>query len=57
MSVVTSDRFAKGMSFEQYVAYTATPENLQREDVWGSAPIDDMISGLSEPLVIVPPST
>ncbi|HYS92634.1 MAG TPA: hypothetical protein VEL48_04325 [Candidatus Acidoferrales bacterium] len=56
MSVVTSDRFAKGMSFEQYVAYTGTPENLQREDVRGSAAIDEMISGLYERLVVGPPS-
>jgi hypothetical protein len=29
--MVSADRFAKGMTFEQYVAYTATPENLERE--------------------------
>lgn len=56
MSVVTSDRFAKGMSFEQYVAYTGTPESLQREGVRGSAAIDEMISGLYERLVVGPPS-
>src|SRR3989449_5801952 len=33
-SVVTPERFARGMTFEQYVAYTATPENLARE-AWG----------------------
>ncbi|HUE96359.1 MAG TPA: thioredoxin family protein [Longimicrobiaceae bacterium] len=30
-SVVTSERFAKGMSFDQYVADVGTPENLGRE--------------------------
>ena len=30
-SVVTPDRFAKGMTFEQYLAFIATPENLKRE--------------------------
>jgi hypothetical protein len=29
--MVSADRFAKGMTFEQYVAWTATPENLARE--------------------------
>ena len=33
-SAVTPERFARGMTFEQYVAYTATPENLARE-AWG----------------------
>jgi hypothetical protein len=33
-SVVTPERFARGMTFEQYVAYTGTPENLARE-AWG----------------------
>ena len=33
-SVVTTERFARGMTFEQYVAYTGTPENLARE-AWG----------------------
>ena len=30
-SVVTSERFARGMTFEQYVTYTGSPENLARE--------------------------
>ena len=30
-SVVTPERFAQGMTFEQYVTYVGTPENLQRE--------------------------
>jgi hypothetical protein len=29
--VVTADRFAQGMTFDEYVAYLATPANLQRE--------------------------
>jgi Thioredoxin len=33
-SAVTPERFARGMTFEQYVAYTGTPENLARE-AWG----------------------
>jgi Thioredoxin len=31
MSVVTAERFAKGRTFEEYVKYIATPENLARE--------------------------
>jgi hypothetical protein len=30
-SVVTPERFATGMTFEQYVTYTGSPENLARE--------------------------
>jgi hypothetical protein len=30
-SVVTLQRFARGMTFEQYLAYIGTPENLARE--------------------------
>jgi hypothetical protein len=29
--VVTPERFASGMTFEQYLAYIGTPENLARE--------------------------
>ena len=29
-SVVTAERFAQGMTFDEYVRYTATPENLAR---------------------------
>jgi hypothetical protein len=29
--VVTAERFGQGMTFDEYVAYIATPENLQRE--------------------------
>jgi len=30
-SVVTPERFARGMTFERYVKYTGSPENLARE--------------------------
>jgi hypothetical protein len=33
-SLVTLERFARGMTFEEYVRYVATPENLARE-AWG----------------------
>ena len=34
MSVVTPERFARGMTFDEYVRYVGTPENLARE-AWG----------------------
>jgi len=36
-SVVTPERFAKGMTFEQYLRFIATPENLKREGTQGTA--------------------
>lgn len=33
-SVVTPERFARGMTFEEYVRYVGSPENLARE-AWG----------------------
>ena len=36
-SVVTPQRFASGMTFDEYVAYIGTPENLAREGSGGSA--------------------
>jgi hypothetical protein len=33
-SVVTPERFAKGMTFDEYVKFTGSPENLARE-AWG----------------------
>jgi hypothetical protein len=33
-TLVTPERFARGMTFEEYVRYTGTPENLARE-AWG----------------------
>lgn len=35
-SVVTPERFLKGMTFGQYVAYAGTPENLKREASGGA---------------------
>jgi Thioredoxin len=34
---VTPERFAQGLTFDQYVAYIGTPENLQREATGGAA--------------------
>lgn len=34
--MVNAERFAKGMTFEQYVRFAATPENLAREGSRGS---------------------
>ena len=31
-SVVTPERFASGMTFDQYVAYVGSPENLKRAE-------------------------
>ncbi len=36
-SVVTPERFAKGRTFDEYVRYVATPENLAREGSMGAA--------------------
>jgi len=36
-SVVTPERFAKGMTFDEYVRHVATPENLAREGSMGAA--------------------
>jgi len=36
-SVVTPQRFASGMTFDEYVAYIGTPENLAREATGGVA--------------------
>ncbi|MBI3456320.1 MAG: thioredoxin family protein [Candidatus Rokubacteria bacterium] len=35
-SVVTPERFATGMTFDQYAAYVGTPENLKREGSGGA---------------------
>ena len=44
-SVVTPERFAQGMTFEEYVAYTASPENLAREAGWWLGPVRQDLSG------------
>jgi hypothetical protein len=36
--VVTPERFASGMTFEQYMAFIGTPENLAREAGWWRGP-------------------
>ncbi len=36
-SVVTPERYAKGMTFPQYLAYIASPENLKREGTGGDS--------------------
>ena len=38
MSVVTPERFAKGMTFDEYVRYVGSPENLAREAFGSYAP-------------------
>jgi len=40
VSAVTAARFATGMTFEQYVAYVGTPENLKRESSMGGTRTD-----------------
>ena len=44
-TVVTPERFATGMTFEQYVAYVASPENLAREAFAGYHPDAGSIGG------------
>jgi hypothetical protein len=39
-SVVTPERYASGMTFDEYVSYVGTPENLQREATGGAARLD-----------------
>ena len=38
--VVTRERFQQGMTFDEYVSYVATPENLQREGSGGAPRVD-----------------
>ena len=45
-SVVTPARFTQSMTFEQYVTYISTPENLQREASWWLGPQRRDFSGL-----------
>ena len=44
--VVTAQRFAQGMTFDEYVAYTGTPENLAREAGWWLGTTRHDFSGL-----------
>ena len=50
MHAVTPERFAKGMTFEQYVRFIGTPENLAREgsSLAGSAPRRDWSAFMRE---------
>lgn len=45
-SAVTAERFAQGMTFEEYVEYVGTPENLAREAGWWLGPQRRDFSGL-----------
>jgi hypothetical protein len=45
-SVVTAERLAKGMTFEEYVKYVGTAENLAREAGWWLGPQRRDFSGL-----------
>ena len=45
-SVVTRERFAQGMTFDEYVTYTGTHENLAREAGWWLGPERRDFSGL-----------
>jgi hypothetical protein len=38
--VVTRERFMQGMTFDEYVSYIATPDNLQREGSGGTPRVD-----------------
>ncbi len=40
MGVISPERFAQGMTFDEYVNYIGTPENLRREGSGGAARID-----------------
>ena len=43
--VVTPERFARGMSIEQYLDFIGTPENLAREAGWWLGPQRHDFSG------------
>ena len=43
---MTPERFAQGMTFDQYVAYAGSPENLAREAGWWLGPTRRDFSGL-----------
>jgi hypothetical protein len=43
--VVTPARFASGMTFDQYMAFVGTPENLAREAGWWLGPVRMDFSG------------
>src|SRR5438552_1878164 len=43
---VTAERFSQGMTFDEYVTYTGTPENLAREAGWWLGRVRHDFSGL-----------
>src|SRR2546425_3028277 len=43
---ITPERFAQGMTFDQYVTYASTPENLEREAGWWLGTTRQDLSGL-----------
>jgi hypothetical protein len=43
---VTAERFAQGMTFDEYVAYVGTPANLAREAGWWLGPRRHDLNGL-----------
>ena len=45
-SVVTAERFVTGLTFDDYVRYAGSPENLQREAGWWLGPVRQDLSGL-----------
>lgn len=44
-SVVTAERFATGLTFDEYVRYAGSPENLEREAGWWLGPVRQDLSG------------
>ena len=44
-SMVTAERFATGLTFDEYVRYAGSPENLQREAGWWLGPVRQDLSG------------
>ena len=48
-SAVTPERFASGMTFEQYLDYIGTPENLARESGWWLGRERRDLSGIIRP--------
>ena len=43
--MVTAERFASGLTFDEYVRYAGSPENLQREAGWWLGPVRQDLSG------------
>ena len=44
--IVTPERFARGMTFHEYVTYAGSPENLEREAGWWLGTVRQDLSGL-----------